>query len=110
MNTHAKKISLTLLAAGLMFVSFPAFALEINNNTGLTLMVSVKCGTTADTFQVGPNQVGACPSNVCRLYTPCSYQVSASGADGCSGSIDGGSGMQIDNPDSSTLICQPYGG
>ena len=109
MKTPTKKISLTLLAAGLVFLSVPALALEINNNTDFTLNVSVKCGTKADTFRVGPNQVGDCPSNVCRLYTTCDYQIGASGAGSCSGQIDGGSGMQVDKRDGS-LVCQAYGG
>jgi hypothetical protein len=109
MKMHAKRNHLWLLASGALLLSSSAFALQINNNTGSMLTVEVHCGDKKDTFKVSPNQVGDCPSNVCRLNTNCKYKIKAKGAGSCSGQINGGSGLQV-GVSNDKLNCQGYGG
>jgi hypothetical protein len=106
---HAKGYRQWLLALGLAFLTSPAFALQINNNTGYLLNVEVTCGSKTDRFEVSPRQVGNCPSNVCILYTTCTYTISTQGDGSCTGKIGGGSGIQVD-VSNEKLSCQGYAG
>jgi hypothetical protein len=105
----AKTNHLWLLACGTALLTSPALALEINNNTGHTLNVEVECGAQEDTFEVSPNQVGSCPSNVCGFNTTCNYTITTTNNGSCSGRINGGSGLQVD-ASSNKLRCQDYSG
>lgn len=109
MKMHAKGYRSWLLAFGLAFLSAPAFALQINNNSGYLLSVEVTCASKTGTFEVSPHQVGNCPSNVCILYTTCTYTIGTQGGGSCSGNIDGGSGIQVD-ASNGKLSCQGYAG
>jgi hypothetical protein len=106
---QAKRNHLWLLACGLPFLTSPAIALEINNNTGHTLNIKVECGAQEDTFEVSPNQVGYCPSNICGFNTTCKYTITTTNNNSCSGRINGGSGLQVD-ASSNKLHCLSYGG
>ena len=108
-TVHSNKHRLWLLATALVFASSQALALEINNNTAYKLKVSVTCGKAKDTFSIGPDQVGDCPSNVCTFGATCSYKIDASGDGSCSGTINAGSGLQVDDG-GKTIQCQSYGG
>ena len=109
MKKHTKVYRPWLLAFGLVFLSAPAFALQINNNTGYLLNVEVTCASKTDSFEVSPHQVGNCPSNVCILYTSCTYTISTQGGGSCAGKIDGGSGIQVD-VSNEKLSCRGYAG
>lgn len=106
---QAKRSALWLLVLGSVILVSPALALEINNNTAYTLKVKVKCGSLKDDFEVSPNQVGSCPSNVCAFNTDCTYKITTSNNASCKGQINGGSGLQVD-ASNNKLLCLGYGG
>jgi hypothetical protein len=109
MQQQRKTLRLSLTAAAIVFASAPALALEINNDTGYELEVSVECAGKKDRFRVGSDQVGDCPGNVCHVGVTCKYHIKAKDDGSCKGEINGGSGLQVDGSDDG-LSCIPYGG
>ncbi len=109
MKMQAKRSHPLMLLFGLALLSPPVLALEINNNTGYLLKVKVECGNQKDSFDVSPNQVGSCPSNVCGFNTTCNYKIRATDDGSCSGRINGGSGLQVEDSNNK-LRCLDYGG
>jgi hypothetical protein len=109
MKIRAKSTHLWLLACGLLLLSSTALALQINNSTAYDLFVDVTCGSKEATFKVIANQVGNCPSNVCMLGASCGYMILTADHGKCSGSINGGSGLQV-NVNNKKIKCIPYPG
>ena len=106
---HTKNDRLLLLAAALVLVPFPALALEINNNSGYELYVQVACGGKEDQLKVPKDQVGDCPPDVCTVGTECVYEIDADSDGTCSGTIDGGSGLQVNSSDGQLTCAQVEG-
>jgi hypothetical protein len=106
MKRHLRSYRSALLAAGLLLAAWPALSLEINNNSGYALDVTVTCGEKKASGQVGISQVWDCPSNVCSLGADCRYSIKAEGDGRCRGAINGGSGLQVGSSDGE-LSCQP---
>lgn len=87
----------TLLAAGLLVVANPAFALAISNNAGAELNYSFKCPSKTFAGEAPAGQ----QKDVCALGEEgcsgtCSYSIEAAENKSCSGDINALSGLQVD--------------
>ncbi|MCK9636460.1 MAG: hypothetical protein M0R41_09300 [Methylobacter tundripaludum] len=97
-------VKTAVMAASLLAVANPAFALEINNNANATLNVSIKeCANPPISTKVAPDQTYGCVTGE-QCSGTCSYSIESSGSNSCNGKIDAGSGLQV-NPG---LNCKPY--
>lgn len=96
-------VKMAAFIAGLLAMLQPAFALEINNNASAILVVSIKeCSKHPIKTEIPPGQVYGCTYGECT--GTCSYSIKASGNKKCKGTIDAGSGLQVDKG----LTCKPY--
>ncbi len=96
-----------VVAAGLLAAASTVVALQVNNNASATLTVRVQCAGKENDFNIGPNQVGNCFSNIWVIHTRCSYHMKAHGGGSCAGKIDGSAGLEV-SASGSGLSYMPY--
>lgn len=99
-------MKMTVIAVGLFAAVNPAFAVEINNNSGAVLNVSIKgCSDQPIFIKIRPSQTYGCVAGE-QCSGTCTYSIQSSGSKSCSGEIDAGAGagLQVDPG----LSCKPY--
>lgn len=97
-------VKIMVIAVGLFAAANPAFALEINNNSGAALNVTIKgCSDQPISTKIPPSQTYGCVAGE-QCSGTCTYSIQSSGSKSCSGKIDAGAGLQVDPG----LSCKSY--